>query len=133
MKKQTFPVLLAITCMFLSFTAGFFIGRNSVHGSVQVSTPGVAPVYADKVPVSTSAESTVPPETVHFPVDINTAAKEELMALPGIGEELAQRILDYGAEYGNYAAPEELLNVSGIGAGKLEAILDLIATGGLSP
>jgi len=56
------------------------------------------------------------------PLDLNAATKEELMALPGIGEELAGRILDYREANGPFQSTEELLQVSGIGQGKLAAL-----------
>ena len=52
------------------------------------------------------------------------------MALPGIGEVLAERILSYRTEYGNFATVEGLLNVEGIGEKRIEEILDLITIGG---
>lgn len=36
------------------------------------------------------------------------------MALPGIGEELSRRILEYRETHGPFAAVEELMEVSGI-------------------
>ena len=59
-------------------------------------------------------------------VNINTADAEELTTLPGIGEVLAQRIVDYRRENGAFREPEELLNVSGIGEKTLEAIRECI-------
>jgi competence protein ComEA len=53
-------------------------------------------------------------------VNINTATLEELETLSGIGEVLAQRILDYREEHGPYRSVEDLLNVSGIGDKRLE-------------
>ncbi len=53
------------------------------------------------------------------PLDLNTATAEELDTLPGIGPELARRILEYREEHGPFTSVEELLNVSGIGEAKL--------------
>ncbi len=47
-------------------------------------------------------------------ININTAAKEQLMELPGIGEAKAESILAYRKEHGDFSTPEELMNVPGI-------------------
>jgi len=58
-------------------------------------------------------------------IDINTCSKEELMSLPGIGEVLADRIIEY-REKSRFKSIEEIMNVSGIGKGRFEDIKDLI-------
>ena len=81
-------------------------------------------------PPETVTQATEVTESITFPIDINHAEKEKLMALPGIGEVLAQRILDYREENGYFSSVEELLNVDGVGKKRLEEIWDLIVIGG---
>ena len=62
-------------------------------------------------------------------VNINTACKEELMTLPGIGEATAQKIISYRETNGRFTSEEEIMKVSGIGESKYAQIKDLIFTG----
>ena len=48
-------------------------------------------------------------------VDINQAGVAELSKLPGIGEQVAKRIIAYREENGPFEKAEELMNVRGIG------------------
>ena len=59
-------------------------------------------------------------------LNLNTASAEELTALPGIGEELARRIVEYREEHGSYENIEGIMKVSGIGEGKFEEIRERI-------
>ena len=59
-------------------------------------------------------------------VNINTATKEELMALPGIGESKAEAIIAYRKQQGNFQTVEELKNISGIKNGVYEKIKALV-------
>ena len=59
-------------------------------------------------------------------VNLNTATAEELETLPGIGEVLAQRILDHRQEHGPFRTVEDLLDVSGIGDQRLEDLRDKV-------
>jgi competence protein ComEA len=59
-------------------------------------------------------------------IDINRAEPWLLEALPGIGEVLAQRIVDYRSVNGPFRRVEDLVKVSGIGEATLENIRDYI-------
>ena len=59
-------------------------------------------------------------------VNINTANQSELDSLPGIGPSIAQKIIDYREENGNFKNIEELQNVKGIGDAKYEEIKDMV-------
>jgi competence protein ComEA len=49
------------------------------------------------------------------PVDLNKATIEELIAIPGIGERLAQSIVELRRKKGSFASVDELLEIRGIG------------------
>ena len=59
-------------------------------------------------------------------VNINTATQNELDGLPGIGPALAQRIIDFREENGNFKSIEDIQNVKGIGDSKFDEIKDKI-------
>ena len=57
-------------------------------------------------------------------ININTAGKEELMTLTGIGEAKAESILRYREENGKFGSIEELMQVEGIKEGVFNKIKD---------
>lgn len=60
-------------------------------------------------------------------VNINTASKETLMTLPGIGEVLAQNIIDYRTKNGPFSSTEEIKEVNRIGDKLYEQLKDRIS------
>ena len=49
------------------------------------------------------------------PVELNTATRTELMQLPGIGQQTAERIILFRKQHGSFQRLEELMDVQGIG------------------
>ena len=55
-------------------------------------------------------------------VNINTATKEELTSLKGVGDKRAQEIIDYRKKNGNFKSVDDLEKVPGIGPGLMKQI-----------
>lgn len=62
------------------------------------------------------------------PININTATKEQLVSIPGIGEKTAETILRYRTANGQFRKPEELMAVKGFGTAKYAKIKAYIRT-----
>ena len=90
----------------------------------RTDAPGDAGTYTITTRESAAQEAVVPESAL--PVNINTAAAEELDVLPGIGPALAGRIIAYREEHGPFTAVEDLLEVSGIGEKVLDGLRDQI-------
>jgi len=59
-------------------------------------------------------------------INLNTATLDQLETLPGIGEVIGQRIIDYREQHGPFHSVDDLLNVSGIGPSHLADVKDLV-------
>jgi competence ComEA-like helix-hairpin-helix protein len=58
--------------------------------------------------------------------DLNQIDKETLIRLPGIGEKIASRIIEYRQRYGSFRDIEELKKIKGIRLSTYEKIKDLL-------
>jgi competence protein ComEA len=63
-------------------------------------------------------------------VNINTATKEELISLKGIGEKKAQAIIDYRKKHGDFKTVDDLEKVDGIGPGTMKQLRSQLSVTG---
>lgn len=75
---------------------------------------------------ASAPETAEQPVLVEKSIDLNTAGKEELDRLPGVGPGLAERIIEYREENDGFEDIEDLKNVDGIGEKTLEKVRDYI-------
>lgn len=81
---------------------------TSTSASAIISSPTETSVTSAKTSSSTVVNKTTK-------IAINTATKDELMSIKGIGESFAERIIAYREEHGGFKSLEELKNISGVG------------------
>ena len=62
-------------------------------------------------------------------VDVNVATTKQLETLPGIGKELAKRIVSYRTSNGEFKSVQELVQVRGIGKATLAKIEERLIMG----
>ncbi|MFN8593973.1 MAG: ComEA family DNA-binding protein [Thermomicrobiales bacterium] len=82
-------------------------------------TPGSAP---EMPPVTTDGSGVAK-------VNLNTASAAELVALPGIGDTIAGRIVAYRDEHGPFRSIDDLIHVQGISAKLIDSLSDLVTVG----
>ncbi len=105
------------------------LGKNRINALRNLVTTGDAPAHttAKAAPAPAAAKTTAatkatPKTPAGQKVDINTAAKEDLDALPGIGPVKAQAII----EARPFKTIEDIMKVKGIKDGEFSKIRDLI-------
>ena len=58
--------------------------------------------------------------------DLNAATAEELTRLPGVGDVIARRIVDYRTQHGRLRRPQEIIMIEGFSERKYRAIAHLV-------
>ncbi|MEV4054757.1 ComEA family DNA-binding protein [Amycolatopsis sp. NPDC049688] len=62
-------------------------------------------------------------------VDLNTATPDQLDTLPGVGEVMAKRIVQWRSDHGGFSKVEQLRDVDGIGESKFEKLREQVTVG----
>ena len=126
--------VLALVVLALVFSVGFLLGRASVPYPIGAAVSRVPETNtenekqdaeeneaADSAAAETDGADQAAPQGI---VNINTADADTLQTLPGVGEVLAGRIIEYRELSGGFVTVEQLMEVSGIGQQKFDALRD---------
>ena len=122
MKKQ-YWVMIGITCVFLCVILGIFIGRNFTDSYKRIEDFPINPT------TQTDEQNDIQTDAP-IKIDLNAATLHQLQLLPGVGEAIAQRIIDYRSQYNGFQSVEELMKVDGIGEKKFAEIEPYVEIGG---
>jgi len=110
----------------LLFLVGAFVlgsGIRLFHDDSR-AIPWTQYTSTDSIFSELSAATVAPGQ--RFPVNINSASKADLVALPGIGDVTAERIITTREESGPFGSVDDLLRVKGITKKKLEQLKPFI-------
>ncbi|BCI82798.1 DNA-binding protein [Mycolicibacterium sp. TY66] len=114
---------------------GLNMARKVADGE-QILVGITAPLGAPTVMRSSAGATSGPPEKgppgdgkgagAQGPVDLNTATREQLDGLPGIGPVMAKAIVAWREANGRFASVDQLGEVDGIGPSRLEKLRALV-------
>lgn len=105
------------------------VTTTATSGSTTSSTPQTSTAQTTQQTTTTTASTTTTATstttatttetttatTISYPLDLNRATREQLCTLPGIGETLAQAIIDKRERIGGFINRKQLLEIPGIG------------------
>ncbi|MDP8243603.1 MAG: helix-hairpin-helix domain-containing protein [Candidatus Hinthialibacter antarcticus] len=136
-KSETLLALLLVTVLLCGVAWQNYRGAPKT-AEVIIARQGGTPFDAAAQPVPTLSETApvIPaaqPQPDAALAYLNRASKKEIEQLPGVGEVLAQRVLDFRATNGGFVRLEQLMEVSGIGAAKMEEIEAFLRQQALQP
>ena len=128
-QKKIGWIVYMLLLLVSAFVLGWFAGNANVAPQIQItaadSTLPLPRQETEAKPVPHPAEP-----AADGPVDLNTAEQADLETLPGIGPELASRIIAYRQTIGAFVSKEQIMDVEGIGEKRYADMEQLITVGG---
>jgi competence protein ComEA len=106
--------------------AGAAAGAGASGKAAASSEPSSPSKKSSSSSSSSSEKAEAPKLAPGTKININTASKEQLDALPEIGPVKAQAIVDYRNANGKFATPEDIMKVPGIKEGTFAKIKEYV-------
>jgi competence ComEA-like helix-hairpin-helix protein len=134
-----------IVGMLIRFFSGDFVSNSINKSEVLASLDSLAEVYkttyigtdpdGKPIPELATGDTIVKDDNI-FPaggkkliptskIDINTATKEQLMQLPGVGPSMADRIIEHRKKF-PFSKPSDIIKIRGIGPNKYDKMVQYI-------
>lgn len=116
----------------------YIIPVQAARAATATARPAASPTTVAATPISTTTAPATAPTSARTvatstpsatKLNINSASKEELEALPAIGPAIAQRIVDDRTSNGPYKQIEDLARVRGISSRTVDQLRDRITVG----
>ena len=118
--RSTYRIALSLIALLAFAGAAWLVVAPEPSPGVEIIRP--TPAASTAAMPDPSAGEASPTGAAPLSVNLNTASVQELMALPGIGETLAGRIVAYREESGSFLRTDQIMAVSGIGPGTYEKL-----------
>jgi competence protein ComEA len=95
-----------------------------------IVTAGIVAILLVPIAAPQSGKGKSSPRSKPVVLDINRATTTDFEKLPGIGPELARRIVAYRKGHGPFRRVEDLLAIRGMGEKKWQAVRPYLKVGG---
>ena len=123
-QKRVCFVVYIVLLLLCVFALGYLAGERNTSAQIEL-------LVSEPMAVQPRASAVQPQKEAEGLIDINIADSLLLQTLPGIGPELADRIVAYREQVGGFVAVEQIKDVPGIGEKRYESLKSLITVGGV--
>lgn len=114
-----------LSAIFFALVTGITLVLPLGNDCRRASARGMPPSSQEPRPAKSRASSKPAPS----PLDVNLASAEDFQKLPGVGPQLARRIVAYRQKHGPFRRVEDLMAIRGMGLKKWKAIRPYLRLG----